>query len=144
VSTGTTPASPAPGTTPRAATRVAWTPTPSSTAIITALAGFYRDQHDLIADAITAAQATHQAGQDSKRAELAAAERDLARSSAAIDRYLAAFENGTLEAEDLAERLAQLKARSLQLRARRDQLAGQVAALLAASAVTSPEACGTN
>jgi len=101
-------------------------------AVITALASFYRDQHNLIADAISAALASHQAGQDGKRAELAAAERDLARIGAAIDRYLAAFENGTLEPEDLAERLAQLKARSQQLRARRDELAGQLAALPAA------------
>ena len=101
-------------------------------AVITALAGFYRDQHNLIADAITAAQASYQAGQDGKRAELAAAEHGLARTSAASDRYLDAFENGTLEPEDLAERLAQLKARSHQLRARRDELAGRLAALPAA------------
>jgi site-specific DNA recombinase len=101
-------------------------------AVITALVGFYRDQHNLIADAITAVQASHQAGQDGKRAELAAGEHELARTGAAIDRYLAAFENGALEAEDLAERLAQLKARSQQLRARRDELDGQLAVLPAA------------
>jgi site-specific DNA recombinase len=98
-------------------------------AVITALASFYRDQHDLVADAITAAQASHQADQDGRPAELAAAEHELARTSTAIDQYLAAFENGTLDPEDLAERLAQLKARSQQLRARRDELAGQVAAV---------------
>lgn len=106
-------------------------------AVITALAAFYRDQHDLIADAITAARARHQADQDSKRTDLAAAEHNLARTSAAVDRYLAAFENGTLEPEDLAERLAQLKARSAQLRARRDQLADQLAALPAAPPPTT-------
>jgi site-specific DNA recombinase len=98
-------------------------------AVLAALAGFYRDQHDLIADAITAAQASHAAGQDCYRAELAAADRELARTGAAIDRYLAAFENGALDPEDLASRLAQLKARSVQLRARRDELADQVAAV---------------
>ncbi len=41
-------------------------------AVITALAGFSRDQHDLIADAITAARTRHPTAQDSKRAELAA------------------------------------------------------------------------
>ncbi len=96
--------------------------------MIGALASFYRDQHDLIADAITAAQASYAAEQDGRRAELAAAEHDLARTSAAIDRYLAAFEDGTLDPEDLAVRLAQLKARSGQLRSRRDELADQVAA----------------
>ena len=78
-------------------------------AVIGALASFYRDQHDLIAEAITSAQASYAAVQDGRRAELAAAEHDLARTSAAIDRYLAAFEDGTLDPEDLAVRLAQLK-----------------------------------
>ena len=98
-------------------------------AVISTLAGFYRDQHDLIAEAITAAQASYAAAQDGRRAELAAAEHDLAKTGAAIDRYLTAFENGTLDPEDLTVRLAQLKARSAQLRARRDELAEQVAAV---------------
>ncbi len=97
-------------------------------AVIAALAGFYRHRHDLIADAIAKAQASHAASADDKRAELAAAEHELGRTSAATDRYLAAFENGTLDPEDLAPRLAQLKARSAQLRARRDELAAQIAA----------------
>ena len=106
-------------------------------AVIGALASFYRDQHDLIADAITAAQASHAAAQDGRRAELAATEHDLARTARAIDRYLAAFENGTLDPEDLADRLAQLKARSCQLRARRDELAGDVAAIPTAPPATA-------
>jgi site-specific DNA recombinase len=101
-------------------------------AVIAALASFYRDQHDLIADAIAQAHAAHSAAKDGHRAELAAAEHEMARTGAAIDRYLTAFENGTLDPEDLAGRLAQLKARSQQLRARRDELAGQVAAVPAA------------
>jgi len=104
-------------------------------AVITALASFYRDQRDLIADAITAAQASHAASRDGQRVELAAADRDLARTGTAIDRYLTAFENGTLDSEDLASRLAMLKARSAQLRARRDELASQVA-----TAPTAPPA----
>jgi site-specific DNA recombinase len=101
-------------------------------AIITALADFYRHQHDLIADAIAQAQASHAAGADGRRAELAAAQHDLAKTSAATDRYLAAFENGTLDPEDLADRLTQLKARAQQLRARRNELAHQVSAVPAA------------
>ena len=101
-------------------------------AVIAALASFYRDQHDLIADAIAQAHAAHAAAKDGHRAELAAAEHEMARTGAAIDRYLTAFENGTLDPEDLAGRLAQLKARSQQLHARRDELAGQVAAVPAA------------
>jgi site-specific DNA recombinase len=79
-------------------------------AAITALAGFYRDQHDLSGEAIAAAQASNAAAQDGRRAELATTEHDFARAGAAIDRYLTAFENGTLDPEDLAGRLAQLKA----------------------------------
>ena len=98
-------------------------------AVITALADFYRDQHDLISDAITQAQDERRAAQAERRAELAVAEHGLARTGAVIDRYLTAFENGALDPEDLASRLGQLKARSAQLRPRRDDLAKQVAAV---------------
>ncbi len=97
-------------------------------AVIAALACFYHNQHDLIADAIAQAQASHAAAQDGWLAELTAAGHELAKTGAAIDRHLAAFENGTLDPEDLAPRLAQLKTRSAQLRARREQLAGQITA----------------
>ena len=101
-------------------------------AVIAALAGFYRHQHALIADAIAQAQASHAASEGSRRAEITAAEHELARTGAAIDRYLAAFEQGTLDPEDLAGRLARLKARSQQLRARHDELATQITAAPAA------------
>ena len=94
----------------------------SEDAVTSALASFYRGQHALIADAIAAAQASHAAAGEGRRAELAATEHELARTGAALDRYLAAFENGALDPEDLAAQLAQLKARSHQLRARRDEL----------------------
>jgi site-specific DNA recombinase len=97
-------------------------------AVIAALASFYRHRHDLIADAIAQAQASHAASADRRRAELAAAEHELARTSAATNRYLIAFENGSLDPEDLSPRLAQLKARTAQLNARRDELAAQIAA----------------
>jgi site-specific DNA recombinase len=97
-------------------------------AVTAALAAFYRDQRELIADAITAAQASHTSQGEIRRAELTATERELARIGAGIDRYLTAFENGTLEPEDLADRLATLKARSRQLAAHRDELAAQLAA----------------
>jgi site-specific DNA recombinase len=101
-------------------------------AAIATLASFYRHRHDLIADAIAQAQASHAASADGRRAELAAAEHELARTSAAADRYLAAFENGSLDPEDLAPRLAHLKARTAQLHARHDELAAQIAAALTA------------
>ncbi|HUB41204.1 MAG TPA: recombinase family protein [Streptosporangiaceae bacterium] len=95
-------------------------------AVIGALAGFYRSQHALIAGAIAAAQVGHDEADKGRRAELAATEHGLARTGAALDRYLAAFENGALDPEDLAGRLAELKARSHQLRARRDELASEL------------------
>jgi site-specific DNA recombinase len=98
-------------------------------AVTRALADFYRHQHDLIADAIAGARTSHAAAHDAQCAELAATEHELARTGATIDRYLTAFENGILDPEDLAGRLASLKARSGQLRARRDALAGQVATM---------------
>ncbi len=47
-------------------------------AVVAALASFYRDEHDLIADAITQAQAlaSHGTAQDLRRAELAATEHE--------------------------------------------------------------------
>jgi site-specific DNA recombinase len=95
-------------------------------AVIGALAGFYRHQHHLIADAVTKAHEQHAADHDSRRDELTVTDRELARTGAAIERYLAAFENGTLDPEDLGDRLARLKGRSRQLAARRDELASQV------------------
>ncbi len=95
-------------------------------AVTGALAGFYRHQHGLIADSIAAAQVSHAAAEEGKRNELAATEHQLARTGTAIDRYLAAFEDGTLDPEVLAGRLAQLKARSGQLRARRDELTNEL------------------
>jgi hypothetical protein len=67
------------------------------------------------------------ADQDDRRAALAAAERELARTSTAST--AAAIETGTVHPEDLAGRLGQLKVRPQQLRARRDELATQPAAV---------------
>jgi hypothetical protein len=60
-----------------------------------ALATFYRDQRDLIAGAITQAQASDAAAQNGHRAELAGAEHEIANTGAAVDRYLTAFESGS-------------------------------------------------
>jgi site-specific DNA recombinase len=98
-------------------------------AILTSLAGFYRDQHALIAEAITQAQNDQTESQRASQDQLTAVTRELARTTTATDRYLAAFEAGTLDPEDLAGRLAQLKTRTRQLAARRDQLAASLAAV---------------
>jgi site-specific DNA recombinase len=92
------------------------------TAILQALATFYRTRHDLITDAITAAQGQYHAAHASRHAELAAISAELAKTAQATDRYLNAFEHGTLDPELLAGRLAQLRDKASQLRARHEEL----------------------
>jgi site-specific DNA recombinase len=92
------------------------------TAVLDALASFYRTQHTLIRDAITTAQAQHRAAHTDRRAELAAVEADLTKTGQTIDRYLAAFERGTMDEDLIADRLTQLRTKTTQLRARRDEL----------------------
>jgi len=94
------------------------------TAITTALLAFYTDQGDLIAKAVAEFQAQHAADSSRLRDELAAVTRELKDTSAAIDRYLIAFEKGTLDDEDthVRDRLAALKTQSKQLRGRKAQL----------------------
>jgi site-specific DNA recombinase len=92
------------------------------TAVLDALASFYRTQHKLIADAITTAQAQHKAAHTDRHGELAAVEAELIKSGQAIDRYLAAFQHGTMDENLVADRLTQLRTKTTQLRARRDEL----------------------
>lgn len=95
-------------------------------AVLNGLSSFYRNHYWLIANAVTRAQAQHLAGEDNQRAELATVEAELTKTNQAIDRYLNAFENGTLEEDDLAARLSTIKIKTKQLRARRDELADQL------------------
>ena len=92
-------------------------------AILDALATFYRTQHQLIADAVNHQQAQHRAAHADRHAELDAVDAELTRTDQAIDRYLSAFERGTMNEELVADRLTQLRAKTKQLRVRRDQLA---------------------
>ena len=92
------------------------------TAVLDALASFYHTQHKLISDAITAAQAHYQAAHTDRHAELAAVQAELTKTGQAIDRYLAAFEHGTMDEDLVAHRLTQLRTKTTQLRARRDEL----------------------
>jgi site-specific DNA recombinase len=94
------------------------------TAITTALLDFYTRRGDLIDKAVAEYQASHAADSSRLRDELAAVTRELKDTSAAIDRYLIAFEKGTLDDEDthVRDRLATLKAQSKQLRGRKAQL----------------------
>jgi len=96
-------------------------------AVIYALASFYRDQHDLIADAIAAAQAGHAAAHHARRAEQAAARARTDQSRRGDRPVPDRVRERHPRRRSLAGRLAQLKARSGQLAARRDELASQLA-----------------
>ncbi|SFR27879.1 Recombinase [Lentzea waywayandensis] len=91
-------------------------------AVLDALATFYRTQHDLIADAIAHEQKQHQAANADRHAELTTVDNEITKTGQAIDRYLTAFERGTMDEELVADRLTELRAKTKQLRTRRDQL----------------------
>jgi site-specific DNA recombinase len=91
-------------------------------AVFAALAEFYRHRHDLIAAAVQRARQCHRAAHTNRHAELAAVIAELTKTKQATDRYLHAFESGTLDAELVAERLTALKATAQQLLTRRDDL----------------------
>ncbi|MEV0698576.1 hypothetical protein AB0I53_11760 [Saccharopolyspora sp. NPDC050389] len=88
-----------------------------------AVARSYRDHHALIADAVAEAQWQDHAGQHTQQTELAGVEAKIAKTNGKIDRYLTAFENGTLNDELVGQRLAGLRATGKQLATRRDELA---------------------
>ncbi|WP_433562473.1 recombinase family protein [Nocardia sp. CA-151230] len=91
-------------------------------AVLEALGKFYRTRHDLIDQAITAQKRHHQDTSSDTRAELTTVTGELTKAQQAIDRYLNAFENSTLDPELLAERLGELRTKTSQLATRRDQL----------------------
>ncbi|MGH8880340.1 MAG: recombinase family protein, partial [Stackebrandtia sp.] len=93
------------------------------TAVLDALADFYRNRTDLITQAIEAAQHRYHVTTTDRKAELDAVNGQLGQTNQAIDRYLSAFENGTLDEELLADRLADLQVKAKQLRRRKDELA---------------------
>lgn len=100
--------------------------------VLGALADFYRSEHDLINQAIADAHQQYIHAHAGQQAELDAVNAELAKTNAALDRYLTAFEHGTLDEDDLAERLAPLRGKSKQLRHRRDELADALSATLEA------------
>ncbi len=96
-------------------------------AVLEALGKFYRTRHDLISQAITAQQRCHRDSSSDTRIERDAVTAELAKAQQAIDRYLNAFENGTLDPELLAGRLSELRAKTGQLITRRDELTAALA-----------------
>ncbi|MGW0056538.1 recombinase family protein [Nocardia nova] len=97
------------------------------TAVLHSLATFYRTQHTLITDAVTAAQREHHAGRDAHHAELSAINTKITDTNNKIDRYLTAFENGTMGEQLIGDRLTNLRATGRQLTHRRDELTAALA-----------------
>ena len=95
-------------------------------AVLTALASFYRDHHQLIADAVARAQRRHRDARSDLTSELTALETELTQTDQAIDRYLGAFERGTLDEEVLATRLEILRTRQKQLCHRQAELTEEI------------------
>ncbi|MFD2417740.1 recombinase family protein [Amycolatopsis pigmentata] len=93
------------------------------TAILNALATFYRTQHALIHEVIAHEQKQHHAANADRHTEIEAIDVEISKTGHAIDRYLTAFEHGTLDDHLLAERLSDLRAKTQQLQTRRDELA---------------------
>jgi hypothetical protein len=65
--------------------------------VLQALADFYSNSTDLIADAIARAQQRHRDGHADRRAEHGAILAQIRQKEAAIERYHLAFENGTMD-----------------------------------------------
>ncbi|WP_425426715.1 recombinase family protein [Asanoa hainanensis] len=89
-----------------------------------ALIDFFTNAHEVIDDAIRAFIADHAAAAGNHRDELATIKQQTKETANALDRYLTAFEKGTLDDEDpdIQARLTKLKARSKQLRDRRAEI----------------------
>jgi hypothetical protein len=69
------------------------------------------------------ADTARHAAVDRYKAELTVVEKEITRTGTAIDRYLTAFENNTLDPALLQDRLTALRAKTAQLQTRRDELA---------------------
>lgn len=90
-------------------------------AVIAALLDTY-DHTDLFERAAAQARIRTEAARDQDRAELATITAELTKAETAADRYLAAFETGTLNATTCGERLGDLRDRIAQLRHQQDTL----------------------
>jgi site-specific DNA recombinase len=93
-------------------------------AVAAALLDFYTNSADIIARAVHQAQTAYATATASHRHQLGAIARDLKDANTSIDRYLTAFEKGTLDDTDehTNQRLTALRATIKQLRTRKAQL----------------------
>ncbi|WP_018352095.1 recombinase family protein [Longispora albida] len=96
-------------------------------AVLHALHDFFTRHHTLIAEAITHARTQHQDGQQDLRAERDAIASQIHTKNAAVNRYLTAFENGTLDGTTTGQRLTQLRTDIDKLTNRHDDLTHAIA-----------------
>jgi site-specific DNA recombinase len=96
-------------------------------AIREALIEFYTTGDDLIAQAVAEFQQAHQDSHADLRRELAGVDKERVKTQAAIDRYLTAFEAGTMAPDICQPRLAELAERAKQLRTRHAELTADLA-----------------
>ena len=90
--------------------------------MLTALAHTFASRTDMLTDVVTRARQHHHDSRAHRRAELATVEAEIASARAAIDRYLTAFENGTMNDTTCAPRIATLEAKIIQLDVCREEL----------------------
>ena len=95
-------------------------------AVLSALVELYSDP-ELIKRAILAHQAAAKLTVRRRRDELAATDAELAKTEAALERYMHAFEAGTLTADMFAERVRDLGNKAKSLRARQAEIANVAA-----------------
>ncbi|WP_201850667.1 zinc ribbon domain-containing protein [Myceligenerans indicum] len=91
------------------------------TAVTDALIGFFANT-DLIVEAVAAERSLRADGSHRHHAELDAITEQITTTEAAIDRYLTAFENGTLDERTCGRRLNDLTVKLDQLKTRQDEL----------------------
>jgi site-specific DNA recombinase len=91
-------------------------------ATLQGLYDFYQKADTLIGDAILRARAHHRDSHADRHAELAAIDTQISTKRAAIDRYHAAFENGTMDDQIAGDRLKTLRHDIETLKARRDHI----------------------
>ncbi|MBT8227425.1 MAG: recombinase family protein [Dactylosporangium sp.] len=96
-------------------------------AVLQALADFYGRADLLIERIVAAARREHHDANTGRLAELDAVTAMISKTEATIERYHAAFENGTMDDATAGPRLKDLRGRLAQLRARRDDLADTTA-----------------
>ena len=109
-------------------------------ATLQALLDFYTRADTLIGDAITRAQRHHRDSHADRHGELDAIDTQIKTKTAAVARYLTAFENATMDADTCGPRLKALRHEITQLKARRNEITDTIDAEPTAPAAATIDA----